>query len=87
MIIQLYSVKDNLVGFGPVYTAQNSAIGLRIFADAVSDQSTVVGRNPGDFDLYQLGEFDTDTGVITSAVTFSARATDMVKRGVIDAES
>lgn len=87
MKILLYSVKDNLVGFGPIYTSQNPAIGARIFADAVADRSTVVGRNPGDFDLYQLGEFDTDTGEITSSVSFSARATDMLKRSVVDAEN
>lgn len=45
----------------PQYVA---AIGgaVRSFSDLVNNKETDVGKHPDDFDLYELGEFDDDSG-------------------------
>jgi hypothetical protein len=35
---------------------------MRHFGDAVNDQSTMFNKHPEDYALYELGEYDDDTG-------------------------
>lgn len=42
--------------------ADNKLTAIRMFADLVSDNRTLVGQHPEDFDLYELGEFDVTSG-------------------------
>ena len=82
MIIGVYSIKDALVGYDRVFTAPSKAVATRVFGDACRDTGTVISRNLGDFDLFQIGELNTDDGVLSPAVSFVARAADMVERSV-----
>ena len=82
MIIGVYSIKDALVGYDRVFTAPSKAVAIRVFGDACRDPGTVVARNPGDFDLYELGTLNTDDGVMCPCVNFVARASDMIERSV-----
>lgn len=82
MIIGVYSIKDALVGYDRIFTAPSKSVATRVFGDACRDPGTVVSRNPGDFDLYEIGTLNTDDGVLTPSVVFVARAADMVERSV-----
>ena len=44
--------------------ADNKATALRMFADLVSDNRTLVGQHPEDFDLFVVGSFDLSTGTV-----------------------
>jgi hypothetical protein len=66
MIYYVYSVYDEKVKtFGnPFYKPTNPAA-IRDFADLAKDQNTTVGRHPEDYTLYQIGEYDDQTGLMT----------------------
>lgn len=46
------------------YFSPNEAVGLRTFATGVSDPTTDLNRNPEDYSLHCLGEYDMETGEI-----------------------
>lgn len=62
----VFSIRDSKanVFFHPFYQPTRE-VALRIFDQMANDQDTIVGRNPEDFTLYELGEFDAEKGVIT----------------------
>ena len=64
MIKGLYCVRDYKVGYTAVLTDENDAVALRGFKMALTPD-TIMYNNPKDFALFKVGEFDTDTGIIT----------------------
>lgn len=60
----MYSVRDQLNGFGQLLVDTNEATAIRNFQNGIA-QNVGMQNNLKDYDLYQLGEYDTDTGVIT----------------------
>ena len=61
------SVMDKQVGaFLPVFFARAKGEAMRNFMSAVSDPSTPFYKNPGDYDLYVLAEFDDINGRFVS---------------------
>lgn len=67
MKAKLYSYRDNLVGFGPIMVETNEQTAIRGFGFAVNNASGMMGFAPKDYDLYYVGEYDTDSGVIIPA--------------------
>lgn len=67
MIYPVFSVRDQLTGFGQLLVDTNEATAIRNFQNGIA-QNAGMQNNLKDFDLYQLGEYDTDTGVITPLV-------------------
>lgn len=65
MIIGLYSIRDNRVGYLNVTCDQNDRSAIRNFEHAVMRQEGIMYSHAEDFDLIKLGEYDTDSGVIT----------------------
>lgn len=59
----VYSVRDSLVGYGFPIIMSNDAVAMREFVNSHKD----VG-SPQDYSLWNIGVFNTDTGVITSDV-------------------
>lgn len=43
----------------------NKPLALRAFGDCVNDNNHQFGKNPFDFTLFYLGEFDVEQGIIT----------------------
>lgn len=41
----------------------------RTFEDQVNDESSPFNKHPGDYTLFLIGEFDTDTGLLTPLST------------------
>lgn len=63
MIYPVYSVRDNLNGFGQLLVDTNEATAVRNFQNGIA-QNLNMQNSLGDYDLYQLGEYDTSTGVL-----------------------
>lgn len=63
----LYSVKDNLTGFSAPTHDLNDATAVRNFGYAMQNIPQYAHK-PSDYDLYKVGEFDPDTGAITSTI-------------------
>lgn len=60
----LYSVRDQKVGFMPPLTDQSEQSAIRGFAFAINNPENIMNFSPKDFDLYRVGEFDADKGVL-----------------------
>lgn len=63
LLFTIYDTKANLHEMP--FCAPTESAGERMFADAVADPSSRVGRHPEDYQLSVLGAFDTDSGTIT----------------------
>lgn len=65
MIQKLFSVHDTVAKtFIQPFGVPSLAIAVRHFTNCANDKGTDIGRNPADYVLYELGEFDSDTGAI-----------------------
>ncbi|WGL31294.1 nonstructural protein [Dipodfec virus UOA04_Rod_862] len=67
MIFQVYSVRDHLTGFMTPVLEQNEAVAVRNFSmacDRLKVDSSVMAWRPSDFALYQIGSFDSDSGLV-----------------------
>lgn len=74
------AVRDSAVGaYMQPFTAQSRGAAVRAFVDAVNDGSTPMNKHPEDYELFEIGEFNEETGVVTPrAVPDSlARAADV----------
>lgn len=62
MILQAYSVLDAKTGvFSPPFFTHHPANAIRMITDVASDLSTLIGRHPADYVLYQIGTWDDST--------------------------
>jgi hypothetical protein len=76
---KIFAIKDLKMNFGGVFVAPNRAAAIRLFADTVNRQGSMLYEHSEDFDLYDIGEFDEDTGTIESKVTFIEHASNLKK--------
>ena len=60
MIINLYSMKDELVGFNPPVKFDNDQVAIRSFIELMKTDDYKGIRK--DLSLYKLGSFDTNSG-------------------------
>lgn len=59
MKVNIYTIYDKVANeCGPIYQAKNDGVAFRAFINLIGENSTV---NPSDYDVYCLGEFDTET--------------------------
>lgn len=74
MLKNMYTIKDNKVGFGaPIFYAPNNAVAIRTFADTVRKEE-YINEHAEDFELWCLGQFSEETGEIISTPAFLERA-------------
>lgn len=67
MIYFIYSMRDKHTGFVSPTFDLNDQTAARNFSMALTKSDGILGFAPSDFDLYCLGTWDTDTGLITPA--------------------
>lgn len=61
----LFTVRDvKAENFANPFVCESKGVAMRMFGDVVADAKTMFSQHPEDFALYQLGEFDMETGVI-----------------------
>lgn len=65
------------------FVAQSIGQALRSFRDEVNRKDADMNAHPEDYELYSLGEFDEETGVIISVVPKQvALATNLIERKI-----
>lgn len=88
--LQVFSIRDAKSDyFAPVVHTSN-ATAIRWFDSTVNTPGTMVHDFPSDFDLYNIGEFDSLSGSIIqnkSGPEFVIRALDVLKDGVVNEKS
>lgn len=67
MIMEMYSIKDRLQNFIPPVPFANEQIAQRWYKEMLSENLTMK-MSPGDFGLWKLGEWDSDTGKWTEDI-------------------
>lgn len=69
MILKAFAIYDGKgLCYGvPFFMSQNGQA-VRGFSDLVNDPQTSINRHPGDYVLYQIGEFDDSDGKLTTLV-------------------
>lgn len=87
MKIELFSIKDNLVGHSQPFCAVNEQVAVRQFAgSANAEQPNVVNTYPENKELWKLGTLDDQTGILESEVKYLGRAIDFIKKEVAEHE-
>lgn len=82
MKLKIYSIKDTKIGFMQPFYQANQAVAIRAFNNAVNaKESNNINQNADDMELWELGEFDDQTGEIKSEVKYVIKANDLIKKG------
>lgn len=68
MIYGVYAIKDAKTSFMPCNVDYNDASAIRNFEHAVMAPDSLMRSHPGDYTLYRLGSYNTETGIILSKV-------------------
>lgn len=58
----VFSIRDSKVGFMVPTVDQNVPAAVRNFEHACMASQSLFATHPGDYDLYEIGEFDSDSG-------------------------
>lgn len=66
MIFRVYSMRDELTGYIQPTFELSDNVAVRNFSFALNKKDSILYANPKHFDLYCIGEFDTDTGQLKS---------------------
>lgn len=67
----VFCVKDRLADvFGQPFQQANRASAIRAFSDSVNavGDTNMLNKHPDDFDLYELGTFDDNSGMYATGV-------------------
>ena len=65
MIQFIYSIHDNKAeAYLPPFFLHNKNMAIRSFADCCQDEGHAFNRHPEDYSLWEIGEFDDQTGEI-----------------------
>lgn len=81
MKIELYSVKDVKANrFTGVVMFPSEAVALRAFTTAVNqgDSGTLLKEYPEDAQIFRVGTFDDESGVVSGETVFIKNATELI---------
>lgn len=79
--MQLFSCRDSALGqFLNPFAAPATGMAVRSFSDEVNNPQSPLHAHPEDYELYHVGDFDPESGVITPQVPPNslARAKDLI---------
>lgn len=64
--MKMFTIRDKAAeGFNMPFFQQTIALAERTFKDASQDPNSAASRNPQDFSLWYVGDFDHTTGLVT----------------------
>jgi len=70
MIYRCYSVRDlKAAAFAPPFFLGRDEVAVRTFSDALADPTHPMHAHPEDYQLFYLGEFNDETGLLQGADT------------------
>lgn len=75
MKYELYCVKDNLVSFWAPQVEQNRDTAIRNFRRMINEGNGLPNYSPYDFDLYKVGIFDSEKGLVDPCTPIELVAT------------
>ena len=78
MIKRLFALKDKLAGFTDPFVDYNGPICMRHIRNSLK-QETDFSLNPKDFELYEVGSFNTEDGTFTSDVKKLIDVADLIE--------
>lgn len=81
-------IRDQLTGYLSPFVCNNEAVAKRDFSVIIRDDNNTMYHNPQHFDLYLIGEFDTDTGkieacepkILLTGLSVSVKESDNVQK-------
>ena len=77
MIVNMYSVRDNLTGYGYPFVQPNDEAALRNFRFLLTRESgSEFSVKPDDYSLFRVARFDTDTGAFCDFDLFAIARKD-----------
>lgn len=70
--MKIYAIKDLKLGFEPPFCRANNELAIRDFQSAFKfgPEPNRFKQFPADYELWCLGEFDQNNGIITSKIEF-----------------
>ena len=74
----IFALKDTKSFFQPPFVDVNEALAVRHVKNAL-DSANEFSKNPADFELWKLGEYDNETGIITSKLEHVVNCSSLVK--------
>lgn len=83
MKLLAFSVFDAAAGiYNPPIFAATKGLALRGFIEAVNDSNSSLSKHLADYTLFQIGEYDDNTGELTSTTPLSCgNALEYVDKG------
>lgn len=85
MKVNIYSIKDTKLGkFAQPFNAPNDAIAKRMLNSTIKAGGNNIADYPEDFQLFKLGQYDEETGELTTENKFIANATEFKIREIIN---
>lgn len=76
----LFSIKDDLIGFGTPFAADNDAVASRFFNQAINQPNSIYQLNKSQFNLYYVGTFDSaNCEIVDNDVRYICSALDFDK--------
>ena len=77
--MKIVSVKDRAIEtYATPFFVRTIAEAIRSFNDETNRQQSIIGDHPEDYDLYEIGEFNNETGAIIGTNPICrARAQDL----------
>lgn len=79
----LFCIRDaKAVNYGPPFCKGARGEAERDFTTLANDEQSQLSKYPEDFDLFEIGEYDTNTGKLTSLDTpkHMMKAVDVVRQ-------
>lgn len=65
MQMHIFAIRDRALGaYMQPWVAQTPGLATRMFQDELGNKEGQMFRHPDDYDLYHIGEFNQDTGVL-----------------------
>lgn len=82
MIYNIYAIRDFKTGFLSPITEQSEVTAIRNFEYACSKDDNLMNHFPNDFSLYEIGSYDSDTGLLQAVpvIRLVASASDFVNK-------
>ena len=69
---EIFAIFDSKAhAYLPPFIMHQKAMAIRVFSDCINDQGHQFGKNPGDYTLFHIGEFDDNKGTVKGHINIS----------------